>query len=115
MTDYLPKDQVKFNKTLTSIKQHPNGVALTFKDGEVAHATLLVGAEGIQSTARRYVLQDHPEEIEPIYAGSYCYRAVIPMAEAQEILGDLTDVAKFYFGVGRACVTYRISGGKVGG
>jgi len=35
------------------------------------------------------------------------------MADAEAILGDLTDVAKFYFGHKRSAVTYRISEGKV--
>ena len=51
--------------------------------------------------------------MEPVYANAYCYRGVIPMYEAKEILGDLTDVAKFYFGYERSGVTYRISGGEV--
>jgi salicylate hydroxylase len=48
-----------------------------------------------------------------VFADAYCYRAVIPMQQAEEILGDLTDVAKFYFGYKRSAVTYRISGGEV--
>ena len=65
---------------------------------------------------REFVLGERwPAEVKPVYANAYCYRAVIPMAEAEEIMGEsgLTDVAKFYFGRGRGCVTYRISGGKV--
>jgi 2-polyprenyl-6-methoxyphenol hydroxylase-like FAD-dependent oxidoreductase len=58
------------------------------------------------------VLEKHPSQIAPVYAGAYCYRAVIPMSEAYEILGDLTDVAKFYFGHKRSAISYRITGGK---
>jgi salicylate hydroxylase len=35
------------------------------------------------------------------------------MAEAREILGDLTDTAKIYLGEKRLVVTYRVSGGSV--
>lgn len=48
-----------------------------------------------------------------MYADAYCYRGVIPISEAEEILGHLTDVAKFYFGDKRSAVTYRITGGEV--
>jgi salicylate hydroxylase len=114
MTTFIPADRVKFNKRLTSIQEREQNLILTFADGEVAYASILVGADGIQSTAREYVLKpNHPDEVAPVYADSYCYRAVIPMSEAEEILGGLTDVAKFYFGDKRGVVTYRISGGKV--
>jgi hypothetical protein len=35
------------------------------------------------------------------------------MSEAYEILGDRTDVAKFYFGHKRSAISYRISEGEV--
>lgn len=114
MTSFIPIEKVKFNKRLTKIEQRPDGISLVFADGTVAEAALLAGGDGIQSIVRAHVLQDvHPEQVLPVYAGSYCFRAVIPMAEAYEILGDLTDVAKIYFGHKRSAVTYRISGGEV--
>ncbi|KAE8341969.1 hypothetical protein BDV24DRAFT_131132, partial [Aspergillus arachidicola] len=112
MTSFIPIENVKFNKRLTHIEQGPAGVTLTFSDGTTAEAAILAGADGIKSTVRKHVLKDaYPNQVAPVYAGAYCYRAVIPMSEAYEILGDLTDVAKFYFGHRRSAVTYRISGG----
>ncbi|KAB8278249.1 hypothetical protein BDV30DRAFT_203584 [Aspergillus minisclerotigenes] len=112
MTSFIPIENVQFNKRLTHIEQGPAGVTLTFSDGTTAEAAILAGADGIKSTVRKHVLKDaYPSQVAPVYAGAYCYRAVIPMSEAYEILGDLTDVAKFYFGDKRSAVTYRISGG----
>ena len=83
-------------------------------DGDVAEASVLAGADGIKSIVRKHVLEPiYPSQVRPVYADSYCYRAVIPMAEAYEILGDLTDVAKFFFGHRRGGISYRISGGEV--
>lgn len=114
MTSFIPIENVRFNKRLTKIEQRSDSVLLSFADGEVAEATILAGADGIKSTVRDYVLSTtYPSEVNPAYADAYCYRGVIPMAEAKEILGDLTDVAKFYFGYKRSAVTYRISGGEV--
>lgn len=114
MTSFIPIEKVKFNKRLTNVEQLPAGVTLTFSDGTTAEASILAGADGIKSTVREHVLKDlYPSQVAPVYAGAYCYRAVIPMSEAYEILGDLTDVAKFYFGYKRSAVTYRISGGDV--
>jgi salicylate hydroxylase len=114
MTSFIPHDAVRFSKRLINIDQQADKVVLTFADNYIAEAACLVGADGIQSTVREHVLQaSHPEEVKPVYADSYCYRGVIPMVDAKAILGDLTDVAKFYFGPGRSAVTYRISGGEV--
>ncbi|KAL2069513.1 hypothetical protein VTL71DRAFT_14192 [Oculimacula yallundae] len=113
MTSFIPIDNVKFSKHLTNIEQSPAGVTLNFSDGTTAEADILAGADGIKSMVREHVLGDmYPSQVAPVYAGSYCYRAVIPISEAYEILGDLTDVAKFYFGHKRSAVTYRISGGE---
>ncbi|OOF90583.1 hypothetical protein ASPCADRAFT_178793 [Aspergillus carbonarius ITEM 5010] len=112
MTSFIPISKVHFSKRLTDIKQLPDKVILTFADGEVAEASVVVGADGIKSITREHVLKPmYPNEVEPVYSGSYCYRGVIPIAEGEEILGDLTNVAKMYFGNGRCCVTYLISGG----
>jgi salicylate hydroxylase len=114
MTSYIPIQNVKFNKCLTSIEQHPDKVVLKFADGEIAEATVLAGADGIKSIVREHVLKPlNPSQVDPVYADAYCYRSVIPISEAEEIFGSLTDVAKFYFGYKRSAVTYRITGGKV--
>lgn len=113
MTSFIPIENVKFNKRLTNIEQRPDGVTLSFLDGTTAECSVLAGADGIKSTVRAHVLEQYPSQIAPVYAGAYCYRAVIPMSEAYEILGDLTDAAKLYFGPKRSAVTYRITGGDV--
>lgn len=114
MTSFIPIESVKFNKRLTEMEQRSDRVILTFSDGTIAESTILAGADGINSKVREHVLKDpYPSQVTPVYAGAYCYRGVIPMSEAYEILGDLTDVAKFYFGPKRSAVTYRITGGDV--
>ncbi|KAJ5307316.1 hypothetical protein N7476_007972, partial [Penicillium atrosanguineum] len=112
MTSFIPIENVRFSKSLTDIEQHPGKVILKFADDEIDEASILVGADGIKSVVREHVLNPlYPGQAEPVYAGSYCYRGVIPTADAEEIFGDLTDVAKIYVGHKRCCVTYLISGG----
>jgi salicylate hydroxylase len=114
MTSFIPLENVRFGKRLTKIEQRPDKVVLTFADGDVAEASILAGADGIKSNIRKHVLEPlYTSQVAPVYADAYCYRAVIPISEAEEIMGDLTDVAKFFFGHGRSAVTYRITGGKV--
>ncbi|RAO73161.1 uncharacterized protein BHQ10_009173 [Talaromyces amestolkiae] len=113
MTSFIPIGSVKFNKKLTAIREEPERVILGFADGEVASHTILAGSDGIASIVREYLLKPiHPEEALPVYSGAHCYRAVIPMTEAYEIIGDVTDVAKVFFGHNKGAVSYRITGGK---
>ncbi|KAK4947460.1 hypothetical protein LTR10_013828 [Elasticomyces elasticus] len=103
MTSFIPSEKVKFNRRLIKIEQYPNKVVLKFADGESAESSILAGADGINSTVRGHVLSPlYPKQVAPVYAGAYCYRGVIPMSEAEKILGDLTDIAKFYFGYKRS-------------
>lgn len=114
MTSFIPFENVKFNNRLTGIEEHSNCVVLMFDDATTAEASVVAGADGIKSAIREHVLSPfYPSQVAPVYADAYCYRAVIPMTEAEAILGDLTNVAKFYFGDKRGAVTYRISGGEV--
>ncbi|OJJ04196.1 hypothetical protein ASPVEDRAFT_135768 [Aspergillus versicolor CBS 583.65] len=112
MTSFIPIEKVRFSKCVEEIQQCPDKVILKFADGGVAEASILVGADGIKSMVRAHVLgQLYPSQVEPVYAGSYCYRGVILTSEAKEIFGDLTDVAKMYLGDNRCCITYLISKG----
>jgi salicylate hydroxylase len=114
MTTFIPNENIKFSKKLTAIKEQPDKVVLEFEDGEIATTSVLAGADGIASTVRDHLLRPiHPEQAEPVYSGAYCYRGVIPISEAKEILGDQTDVAKIYMGHNQSAVTYRITGGEV--
>lgn len=92
MTSFIPIENVQFSKRLTRIEQHASGVRLSFQDGTEADASFLAGADGIKSTVRAHVLGGlYPKQVAPVYVGAYCYRAVIPMSEAYEILGDLNN------------------------
>jgi 2-polyprenyl-6-methoxyphenol hydroxylase-like FAD-dependent oxidoreductase len=114
MTTFISAEKVRFSKTLMEIQQRSDKVILKFADGDVAEASILVGADGIKSTVREHVLRPlYPSQVEPVYANSYCYRGVTPTSEAKEIFGDLTDVAKMYVGERLCCVTYLISKGDV--
>jgi salicylate hydroxylase len=112
MTSFIPIETVRFNKSLESVVRRPDKVVLTFADGEIAEATVTAGSDGIKSVMREDVLGPlYPNEVVPVYANAYAYRAVLPMSKIDPILGSVTDIAKNYFGHGRGVVAYRITGG----
>ncbi|KAF4991687.1 hypothetical protein FGRMN_7660 [Fusarium graminum] len=91
MTSFIPRDSVQFSMRLTNIEQRLDDFTLSLK-----------------------MAQLHTEvssPIAPLYAGAYCYHAGFPLAEAYEILGNLTVVAKFYFGHKRMAITCRVTEG----
>lgn len=112
MTSFIPIETVHFNKSLESVEQHPDKVVLKFADGTTAEASLLAGSDGIKSVVREDVLgPSFPQEVAPVYAGIYAYRAVLPMSEVYPILGTVSDIAKNYFGHELGIVQYRITRG----
>jgi salicylate hydroxylase len=112
MTSLIPEGSVKFNKRLSGIFEADNGVELSFEDGETARVSAVIGCDGVKGFTRGYVLEKHREEINPVYAQQYAYRAVLPLEECREILGDLANDARMYFGKDVNLSTYVISHGR---
>ncbi|KAF1845985.1 FAD/NAD(P)-binding domain-containing protein [Cucurbitaria berberidis CBS 394.84] len=113
MTSFIKKDAVRFNKRVKGMNQVDGRVTLTFEDGSVAEHAAVVGCDGVKGFSRRMVLEDrYPECVEPQYTNKYVYRAIIPMSDAKEILGDLATDAKMYMSKGANLSTYPISEGK---
>ncbi|KAF2787619.1 FAD/NAD(P)-binding domain-containing protein [Melanomma pulvis-pyrius CBS 109.77] len=114
MTSFIPEHAVRFNKRVVSMTQGEGCVALTFDDGDVIQHAAVVGSDGVKGFSRRIVLEDRfPEAIEPVYTGKYAYRAIVPMDDAKEILGDLATDAKMFMSKGANLSTYPISEGKL--
>jgi salicylate hydroxylase len=112
MTSLIPEGSVKFNKRLSGIFEADNAVDLHFEDGETARVSAVIGCDGVKGFTRGYVLERQPEEIQPVYAQQYAYRAVLPLEKCREILGDLANDARMYFGKEVNLSTYPISHGR---
>ncbi|WP_336087889.1 FAD-dependent oxidoreductase [Nocardia sp. SSK8] len=63
-----------YDKRLTHVDEHPDGVTAHFADGTTATADLLVGADGIRSTVRTLI---DPEAPGPDYTGMLGFGARI--------------------------------------
>ena len=82
----VPPQRAHFNKRLQGIEdKNGDPVTLHFSDGTTATADVVIGADGIHSTVRKYLLG--VEAAKPIYSGSVVYRAIVPMDSAVEKLG----------------------------
>ena len=91
---------------LDRFEQDGSGVTARFEDGREARGDVLVGADGIDSTVRRWLLGDGP----PRYAGYIAWRAVTDFDQRRVVAGEswgpgslfgllpLTDGRLYWFG-----------------
>jgi 2-polyprenyl-6-methoxyphenol hydroxylase-like FAD-dependent oxidoreductase len=70
---------IQTNKRVERIEQNENNIILHFQDGTLHETDYLIGAEGIHSVVRKYVLPD----CKPRYAGYTCWRAIIDNSNLQ--------------------------------
>jgi salicylate hydroxylase len=72
------------NKRCTNVELRDRSVGLSFADGTSHEAELVIGCDGIRSTIRKYVFGGEG----PTYAGTMCWRSLIP---ADTLPPDLQD------------------------
>ena len=77
----VPPDCIQFNHRLIGLSEEPAGVRLHFENGEDVVASVVAGADGVHSTARRYVCGDVP----PAHSGEIGFRGVIPVEKAEDL------------------------------
>ena len=82
-----PQGMVRLGHRLESIADasaEGGPATLTFANGEVVEADLVVGAEGINSVIRKQLFSD----AGPVFAGEHAYRAVIDAADTFGLVSD---------------------------
>jgi salicylate hydroxylase len=77
----VPPDCIQLSHRLTGLSDEPTGVRLHFENGEDVVASVVVGADGVHSTARRYVCGD----VAPAHSGEIGFRGVIPVEKSQDL------------------------------
>ncbi|KAK6851162.1 hypothetical protein PG990_007948 [Apiospora arundinis] len=92
--ELVPEGTVQFGKRLEGISEEaattgakPGDVVikLSFKDGTTAEADALIGADGIHSASRRYLLgDDHPATEPKNHDGWVVYRTLVSTEEARQ-------------------------------
>jgi salicylate hydroxylase len=89
----VPRDIAVFGKRLVGIDDGAQGggvgkLVMRFEDGTMAEADAVVGCDGIKSRVRSAMFgADHPAT-RPVYSHKYAYRALVPIDQAIEVLGE---------------------------
>jgi len=103
----LPDGTVKLGHRCLQLKEESEGVQLSFANGAVAEADVVIGADGIRSVVQRQI----GLESRPSSEGIMAYRGLIP-AERLAWAGDLGDPA-LWIGSGRSFLLYPVAGGRL--
>ncbi|TVY84590.1 6-methylsalicylic acid decarboxylase atA [Lachnellula suecica] len=82
--------RISFDKHLVEIQENGEDkpVILSFKDGTTAKADVVIGADGIHSRIRKYVLGPNHPAAEATFTGAIIHRAVVPIQKAKDLLGE---------------------------
>lgn len=85
----VPKERVHASKKLDKIHRNSDGsITLYFSDGTTHECDVLIGADGIHSTVRRFILGEDDAAAFPRNTGSWAVMTLKPYTEAQASIGD---------------------------
>jgi 2-polyprenyl-6-methoxyphenol hydroxylase-like FAD-dependent oxidoreductase len=103
----FPAAHYHCGKELVAVEERPGGVAARFADGSVAAGELLIGADGLRSTARAQFLPT----VTPIYVGYVAWRALVPeRAIAPNLHAEMFDHLAFCLPAGEQMLGYPVAG-----
>ena len=102
----LPAGMVQFNRKLVGIDQNAQGVTLAFADGSRVTADGVIGADGVHSVVREWMLG--PEK--PRFSGRVAYRTTYPA----RLLGanQITPMRTKWWGPDRHMVVYYVTANR---
>jgi salicylate hydroxylase len=100
----VPSAGIQLNHRLVGLSDEPAGVRLRFENGDEVMASVVVGADGVQSTTRRYVCGD----VQPTHSGEIGFRGVIPVSKSRDLPNPMSlhcwcgpDTHAIYYGLDR--------------
>ncbi|KAK7999663.1 FAD/NAD(P)-binding domain-containing protein [Apiospora arundinis] len=84
----LPKDILHARKRVRSVEQTEGGVTVAFEDNTDALFDAVIGADGIFSSVRNYVVGEDAEKHAASPAGWWDTRHLVPFEKAKAALGE---------------------------
>ena len=94
---------IAFNYQLTDLQEINGAMRLSFANGVTADADIVIGADGIRSKVREFLLGPEP----PQFTGAVAYRAIFPAARLNGFA--IPDCTKWW-GRDRHCLPYYLTG-----
>ncbi len=106
LADALADNVVHTGHRCTGFEQRDDVARVSFSNGAVAEADVIVGADGIHSELRPYVFPPS----NPVFSGSVAYRGVLPL---ERIPDWPTDSWLMWLGKGKHFLTFPVRAGQL--
>jgi salicylate hydroxylase len=101
----LGDQHITLGARCVSVEQHASEVTIRFADGRTASHDLLIGADGIHSVVREYVVG--PDL--PSWSGQVAWRGLVPAAIGHDVGLELRH--QLFFGPRRMLIAYYVAAG----
>jgi salicylate hydroxylase len=95
------------NREVTAVEDLSDGARVTCADGSTYECNALIGADGLKSVVRHYVIGDG----DPVCAEFVAYRGAIPMEEVIETAG--LDTIRYWIGPNLHLIQYPLRKGEL--
>jgi len=95
------------SRRVVILKERGDEVLIVCEDGSRYSAPLVIGADGLRSACREYVLDDGP----PVCSGDVAYRGALPIALAQSVSDEPT--ITWWVGPKVHLIQYPVRGGNL--
>jgi len=106
LADALPDNVVHTGHRCTGFEQRDDVARVSFSNGAVAEADVIVAADGINSELRPYVFPPS----NPVFSGSVAYRGVLPL---ERIPDWPTDAWLMWLGKAKHFLTFPVRAGQL--
>lgn len=112
LTD-VPQERMHASKKLDRFEKNNDGsIKIYFTDGTVHECDILIGADSIRSTVRKFVLGEDDPAAFPRNTGSWAVMVLKPYAEAQASIGtgpvDIEDAREYMWIGHRAYIMHNV-------
>lgn len=110
----VPPKRAHFGKRLENLQDRTSegeNLVLHFKDGTTAEVDAVIGADGVHSHTRDYVLKDksNKDKCQPEYSGAVAYRNLVPMEKVIQAVGaEITQYNSLFILDGAMILTYPV-------
>ncbi len=106
LADALPDEVVRTGHRCNGFQQDGEVARLTFDNGVVEEADVVIAADGIHSSLQRYVTEPSP----PVHSGSVAYRGLLAM---EELPSWPRGVSQLWMGEGKHFLVYPVRSGEL--
>ncbi|GGE71348.1 salicylate 1-monooxygenase [Paenalcaligenes hominis] len=120
LAQQLPENVISFSKRAFKVRENKHKVTVSFTDGTDYQCDLLIGADGIKSNLRNYVLHNLSKPlIEPRFSGTCAYRGLIDSEQlrnayrATGVDEHLINVPQMYLGLDAHVLTFPVKKGRL--